>query len=178
MIRWHLPRLAADSRGAAVLELALVAPVLALSVIGIVDMSNAYSRKLALEQGTQRAIELIMQSTKDDTVEGSLKTEVVCQVNGMNTDGTCKTTPITTANVTVTFRLECKDKTTSAITSQTSTDSVAFDALTCPSSSNEARYIEVNVTDKYYPLFPVHFASFTSGDGSYHVAATAGMRTQ
>ncbi len=177
MISATLRRLRQDRRGAVVIELAMVAPVLALTVIGIVDLSNAYSRKLALEQGAQRAIEKIMQTTETDTVEGTLKTEAVCQVNGVNTDGTCKTSPITTADVTVTYRLECKDS-AGTITSQTSTDSTAFDALTCPSSTKEARYIDVNVTDKYTPIFPLHFASFNSGDGTYHISATAGMRTQ
>ena len=44
--------------------MALVAPIFALTVIGIVDMSNAYSRKLGAEQGAQRAIEKIMQTTE------------------------------------------------------------------------------------------------------------------
>ena len=48
-----------DQRGAAVIELALVAPILAVMIIGVVDMSNGYSRKLALEQGSQRAIEKV-----------------------------------------------------------------------------------------------------------------------
>jgi Flp pilus assembly protein TadG len=169
--------LASDKRGAAIIELALVAPVLAVMTIGIVDMSNAFSRKLALEQGAQRAIEKIMQTTEVDTVEGTLKTEAVCQVNGTNTDGTCKTTPITTANVTVTYRLECTDG-AGAISAQTNTDSTVFDSYTCASgTTREARYIEVNVTDKYTPMFPVHFASY-NGDGTYHMSATAGMRTQ
>jgi Flp pilus assembly protein TadG len=173
-----IARLLTDRRGAAVIELALVAPVFALTVIGVVDVSNAYSRKLALEQGAQRAIEKIMQTTETATVETTLKTEAVCQVNGMNADGTCKTSPITASNVTVTYRLECKS-TAGAITSTTlSTDATAFDTLTCSSTEKEQRYLEVNITDKYYPLFPVHFASFTSGDGSYHIAATAGMRTE
>ena len=97
MIRLAFPRLAADQGGAAVIELALIAPVLALTVIGVVDMSNAYSRKLALEQGAQRAVEKIMQTTETSTVENTLTTEAVCQVNGMNADGTCKTSPITSS---------------------------------------------------------------------------------
>ena len=169
--------LVSDERGAAIIELALVAPVLALMTIGIVDMSNAFSRKLALEQGAQRAIEKIMQTTDVDTVEGTLATEAVCQVNGTNTDGTCKTSPITTANVTVTYRLECTNG-AGTITTQTNTDSDLFNAYTCASgTTREARYIEVNVTDKYTPMFPVHFASYNS-DGTYHMSATAGMRTQ
>src|SRR3954471_9820265 len=101
-------QLAANERGEAVIEMAMVAPVLALGVIGIVDMSNAYSRKLALEQGAQRAIEKIQQTTQDDTVDDTLKNEAVCQVDGTDSSGNCiTTTPITTANVTVNYRLEC-----------------------------------------------------------------------
>src|SRR5438093_7613231 len=102
----HVRALAGSDRGAAVIELALVAPVLGLLVIGIVDLSNAFSHKLALEQGAQRAIERIEQTTADTTVEATLKAEVVCQVNGTS-GGTCKTSPITTSDVTVNYRLEC-----------------------------------------------------------------------
>lgn len=174
--RFH--KIASDARGTAVIELALVAPVLALTIIGLVDISNAYSRKLALEQGAQRAIEKIMQTTETSTVETTLKTEAVCQVNGMNSDGTCKTTPITASNVTVTYRLECKSSGGTIASTSVTTDSSAFDALSCGSTEREQRYLEVNVTDKYYPTFPVHFAGFLASDGSYHISATAGMRTQ
>jgi Flp pilus assembly protein TadG len=177
MMRLPYLQLARNERGAVIIELALVAPFLALMVIGIVDMSNAFSRKLALEQGAQRAIEKIMQTTEQDTVEGTLKTEAVCQVNGTNSDGTCKTSPITASNVTVTYRLECTNA-AGTISAQTSTDATAFDAFTCSSGTvAQARYIEVGVTDKYEPMFPVHFASFNT-DGTYHLSATAGMRTQ
>jgi Flp pilus assembly protein TadG len=178
MTRAAISRLLSNERGAAVIELALVAPILALTVIGIVDMSNAYSRKLALEQGAQRAIEKIMQTTETDTVENTLTTEAVCQVNGMNANGTCKTSPITSANVTVTWRLECTDS-GGIVTAQTTSDATTFDSYVCGSgTAKEARYVQVALTDKYSPLFPIHFASFTSGDGTYHLAASAGMRTQ
>jgi Flp pilus assembly protein TadG len=170
------PSLRADNGGAAVIELALIAPVFAIMVVGIIDMSNAYSRKLALEQGAQRAIERIMQSTANDTVEGTLTTEAVCQVNGTNLDGTCGTSPITAADVTVTFRLECKAS-AGTITTQTSTDPVAFDDLFCNVGDTESRYIQVTVNDKYTPMFSIHFLGLNA-DGTYHLSATAGMRTQ
>lgn len=171
-------KLVTDARGAAVVELALVAPVLAVLMIGVIDMSNAYSRKLALEQGAQRAIEKIMQTTEDTTVDATLTNEVLCQVNGTNAGGTCKTSPITASNVTVSYRLECKAA-GGAISTQISTDAVAFDALTCAGGTvSEARYIQVAVTDKYRPMFPVHFGGYNTTDGTYHVSATAGMRTQ
>ena len=178
MMRRHPSLLRADNSGAAVIELALVAPILALTVIGIVDMSNAYSRKLALEQGAQRSIEKVMQTTGTTTVENTIKAEAVCQVNGMNTDGTCKTSPITASNVTVSYRLECTDS-AGSVSTYSSDDSAVFNAYTCGSGTvKEARYIQVALTDKYTPMFPVHFASFSSGDGTYHLSATAGMRTK
>jgi Flp pilus assembly protein TadG len=177
MMTLNLQALRSDQRGAAVIEMALIAPVFALFIIGISDMSNAYTQKLALEQGAQRSIEKVMQTTGLTTVADTIKTEAVCQVNGVNADGTCKAAPITASNVTVTYRLECKDS-GGGLTTQTSTDAVAFDDLECPPTTTEQRYLEVLVEDKYTPIFPVHFASFTAADGTYHLSARAGMRTQ
>ena len=169
----NMQKLLSNERGAAIIELAIIAPIFALMTIGVIDMSNAYSRKLGLEQGAQRAIEKIMQTTQGATVEDTLKNEAVCQVNGTNADGTCKTSPITAANVTVTFRLEC---TNADGTVDVFTDAGA--ATDCASNQTEAQYVSVSVTDKYTPMFPVHFAGLDSSDGTYHISATAGMRTQ
>jgi hypothetical protein len=77
----------------------------------------------------------------------------------------------------VTYRLECTAA-GGAITAQTSTDSDTFNAFTCAAGTlSEARYIEIAVADTYTPMFPIHF-SFIDADGTYHLSATAGMRTQ
>jgi len=168
--------LAANERGAAIIELAIVAPVLALGVIGIVDISNAYSKKLALEQGAQRAIEKIMNTTENATVEATLAEEVKCQVNGGTTTGgvtTCNTSP--TQTITVGWRLDCKTGTTT--TSQTTTDAVTYDGYVTACTGTKAGYVQVTAADKYAPMFPVHFASINSGDSTYHLTATAGTRT-
>jgi Flp pilus assembly protein TadG len=168
-------RLLRNQRGAAVIEMALIAPVLALGVIGIVDVSNAYSRKLALEQGAQRAVEKIMNTTETSTVEATLANEVQCQVNGVNADGTCKTSA--TQAITVTWRLDCTDS-GGTVTTQTTTDSATYDLYTCAAGTvRQARYVQVDVTDKYSPMFPIHFAAFNAGDSTYHLSATAGVRT-
>jgi Flp pilus assembly protein TadG len=171
-----LRRLLANARGAAVIELAIVAPVLALGVIGIVDMSNAYSRKLALEQGAQRAIEKIMNTTENSTVEATLANEVQCQVNGSTTAAgvtTCNTSP--TQAITVTWRLDCTVG--AATTSQTTTTSATYDGYVTACTGTKVGYVQVTVTDKYTPMFPIHFASFNGGDSTYHLSATAGTRT-
>lgn len=177
MKTFGIRKLGCNERGVAVVELALVAPVFALMAIGIVDMSNAFSRKLALEQGAQRAIEKIMQTTGNTTVEATLASEAICQVNGTNADGSCKTSPITASDVTVTFRLECVNS-AGAITTYTNSNSTTLNAIDCPSSDKEQRYIQVALVDRYVPVFPIHFSGFDSGNGSYRITAAAGMRTQ
>jgi Flp pilus assembly protein TadG len=172
-------KLLRDRRGAAVIEMALVAPVLALGVIGIVDVSNAYSRKLALEQGAQRAVEKIMQTTSYTTVEATLANEAICQVNGTTTTNgvtTCNSSPLTLSNVMITWRLHCVSS-TGTVTEQTSNDSATFDTYVCPSNTaSQAKYVQVTLSDYYTPMFPIHFAAFNTSDGTYHLAAVAGMR--
>ena len=106
MIR-QLKQLSRDNSGAAIIELALAAPILAMMVIGVSDISTAYGKKLELEQAAQRAIEKVAQTTGEATPEDTIKKEAVCQFNGTNNDGTCKSAPLTTSNVTVTYSLTC-----------------------------------------------------------------------
>lgn len=172
-----IKQLLRDEEGAALIELGLVAVLLSTMAAGVIDLSSAYSRKLGLEQAAQRAIEKIMQTTGGDTVESTLKNEAVCQVNGTNADGTCKSAPITTANVTVTYRLICRTNAGVEQSNTTKTDPAEFDALTCPSASPVPnRFIEVAIADTFTGIF-VH--KFLSGDGkSIPINAAAGMRTQ
>lgn len=175
MILHRLASLRRDIRGAAVIEMAMVAPVFALGVIGIVDVSNAYSKKLGLEQGAQRAVEKIMNTTETNSVEATLSNEVQCQVNGVNADGTCKTS--NTQTITVNWRLDCTDA-GGAVSSQTTTSSLAYDAFVCGGgTTSQARYVSVTVTDKYSPLFPIHFGGYNTSDSTYHLSASAGVRT-
>jgi len=166
-----------DERGAVLIELALVAPILITMVIGVVDISNAYNQKLALEQGAQRAIEKMQQTSQDKTVDQSVKDEVVCQVNGTETGQggveTCKAGLITTNDVTVTDRLECidPDGTIHAFTG-------AGALVDCGDNQTETRYVSVAVTSLYTPMFPIHFFGYDSTDGGYRINVTAGVRTK
>ena len=67
-----LRKLARNRSGTATIELALCAPILATMVIGVSDISIAYGKKLELEQAAQRAMEKVMQTTGEDTLEPSL----------------------------------------------------------------------------------------------------------
>lgn len=164
-----------DAGGSVTVELALLAPILATMVIGVVDISLAYGQKLELEQGTQRAIEKVMQTTGDTTVGDTLQEEVVCQVNGTNEDGTCATGRVAPEDVTVSYRLEClaDDGTRTSAVEDTAEE---FDALTCGADDREVRYLSVTAVDVYAPMFPLfHWGSHDDG---FHLSATAGVRTQ
>jgi hypothetical protein len=88
-----------------------------------------------------------------------------------------KTSSTCSCTVSVDWRLDCTDG-AGTVTTQTTPHFTVYDDYVCGVGTvREARYVQVTVTDKYTPMFLVHFASFTSSDHSYHIAATAGTRT-
>jgi hypothetical protein len=147
LLRHH----ARDRRGTAVTELAIFAPILAAMVIGIVDMSMAFGRKLSIEQAAQRSIERVMQTTGTATPDETIINEAASQAG------------VPVENVTVTYRLECDET------------HVADYNLECDDGEIEARYLEVTVVDAYEPMFSMHFGPI-GDDGKYHMSAKAGMR--
>lgn len=162
----HIRNLRRDQRGVATIELALFSPILAAMIVGVIDMSNAFSRKLAVEQAAQRAIEKVMQTTGVKSVADTIIDEVAEQANIPDADKASK--------IKVTYSLECD-----GATPQTSNDADTFDTYTCPTGTvREARYIEVEVNDVYKPMFPMHFGAYDSAKQGYPIVATAGMRTK
>lgn len=141
-----------DDRGAAVIELALVAPILALMTMGVIDVSQAFNRKLTLEQAAQRAIEKVMQTTGETTPAETIKKEAAAQGNVSEDD------------VTVSYRLECNGEI-----------EADFDTE-CEPGETEARWLMVTVAGTYEPMFPMHFYG-DEEDKIYRMTAVAGMRT-
>jgi Flp pilus assembly pilin Flp len=141
-----------DRRGTATIELALLAPLLATFIIGVVDLTNAFSRKLAMEQAAQRGIEKIMQTTTDTTVDETIVGEAA---DGAGVDE---------SQVVLDYWLECDG-----------TRKANYDTDTCTGAENEARYITLTITDSYDPMFAVHFAGINA-DGTYHLKAESGIR--
>lgn len=153
-----------EDRGAAIIELAIVAPVIALMTVGVVDLSNGFNTKLKVEQAAQRSVEKVMQTTGVTNVETTIANEAICQFNGTMPNSTvCKTAPLTAANVVVTHRLECNNVVT------TDPD--------CPEDTVESRWIKVTVSTTYTPMFPLKFTGIDA-NGKYDIVASAGMRTK
>ncbi|MBB3764020.1 TadE/TadG family type IV pilus assembly protein [Sphingomicrobium lutaoense] len=143
-----------DERGTSVVEMGMLAPVLATLIIGTSDLALAYSEKLRLEQASQSAIEKVMQRNSDaGTTILTLKVEASQQAN----------VPIT--QVDVDYWLECNG-----------TRQGQYD-VTCPTGQTYARYLQVSIESEYDPMFPAKL--FGANDrGKYPIHGQAGIRTQ
>jgi Flp pilus assembly protein TadG len=127
-------------------------------VIGIVDLSNAYGRKLSLEQAAQRGIEKIMQTTDDDTVDIAVINEIAASAN------------IPVEQVAMTTKLYCTGRTSGAVVEK------AFNEDCNATTEWESRYIEITARDEFTPMFPMTFGA--ADNGKYPMRVKVGMRTQ
>jgi len=149
-------RLLGDERGASIVEMALAAPLLATFLIGMTDLSRAYSAKLQVEQAAQRTVEMVQRNGFTAGTEATLKTEA-------------ETAAGTGSTATVTSALECTSGST--VTSKAYTD-------TCANGESYARYVRVTITKGYTPFFRVKWDRRTSSGSSWTVHGSAGVRTQ
>ena len=149
-----LRNLAADDRGTALIELALAVPILAAALIGMVDLSRAYSEKLKLEQAAQRAIERVMNRQTSSSSYNTLTSEAMAAAG------------VDAADVTIDFWLECNGA------RQSNYDS------SCTSGQAYARYLTVAVQKDFIPSFGTRFFPGANSDGTFTISSEAGIRTQ
>lgn len=159
-MRFRLNRLARDQRGASIIEMGFLLPVLATIVIGVADISRAYSQKLILEQAAYRAIEKVQQYQSTESTYNTLKNEVVAAATAAGF------TDVTASNVTVDYWLECNG------VRQSTYDS------TCSTEPATARWITVDVTHSFTPMFASSKWPGSNSDGTYTLHGRAGLRTQ
>ena len=144
-----------DERGNSFIEMALVTPLLASLLIGMVDISRAVSAKVTLEQAAQRAVEKL-QATDFKT---SNSADVEADAEAAAGDG---------STATVNAWLECDH------------DGVHldYDSGTCPTGSYYARYVQVTVTNTFTPIFGSRFFPGANANGTVNVSGGATLRTQ
>jgi Flp pilus assembly protein TadG len=63
--------LAGDERGVSMVEFAFLLPLLALLVAGIIDLSQGFSHRFALQQALNRSLEIVQANRPDTDSEGS-----------------------------------------------------------------------------------------------------------
>lgn len=147
--------LARNDAGAVTIELALMAPLLGAMLIGLVDLSTAYSNKLRLEQVAQRAIERVQQGGFTTSKETVLEAEAEAEAG-------------TGSDADLTFWLECNGV--------RMTDANAY-TNGCTTGQAYARYVQLDITQPYTPIITARFGASNS-DGTILVRGIAGLRIQ
>lgn len=142
-----------DERGNSAIEMALVLPLLATLLIGMVDLSGGYAVKVTVQQAAQRAIEKVMQTTASKTVIETLKSEAAAGAG------------VAESAVTVDYWLECNGA------------RQAIYDNPCPSGQTYARYLSVEVAKVYDPTLSFKFIG-ANADGTFTIRSKAGLRTQ
>lgn len=159
MIR-QIKSLGRDERGASIIEMGLMLPILASLLIGMVDISRAYSAKLQLEQSAYRAIEMVQQYNTSASTYDTLKAEAASAANNAGF------TSVTASDVAIDYWLECNG------TRQANYDTV------CGSGQTYARWITIDITAKFTPMFSSSKWPGSNTDGTYTLHGKAGLRTQ
>jgi Flp pilus assembly protein TadG len=157
-----LKLLRTDQRGASIVELGLVAPIFGGLLVGMTDISRAYSMKLRLEQAAQRAIETVQQQARSGNNYSALTTEASSAATAAGYSG---------STVTVAYKLECNG------TTNTSTTGAAINA-SCSSGETYARYVTVTISNSYTPMFTASYFPNHNSNGTVTVSGYAGLRVQ
>ena len=145
----------ADERGASLIELALVAPLFAGLLMGMVDISRGYSEKLQLEQAAQRSIERVMQQKMDsgdlvDTLEAEAADAADVPDSAADADSW----------------LECSSNGVSWARTTSSTCSTTY----------YARYVSVSVAKSFTPMFGGRYFPNADSNGAITITGKASMR--
>ena len=151
-IRRWIRALAADARGTSLVEFAAAAPVFALLVVGIGDVSRGFSDRLALQQAANRTIELAHLGTRDPNYN-YLVAEAASAAG------------VPASQVTLVSWLEC-DGTRKE-----------FDD-TCDDDEQIARYITLTINSSFRPAFTSIVYPGARPDGTVPLVAQASLRVQ
>jgi Flp pilus assembly protein TadG len=149
--------LARDERGASVVELALLMPFFAAMVMGVADITRAYSAKYKLEQAAYRAIEKVQQYRDTTTTFSTIQTEATTAATDAG---------FTNPSANIQVWLECNGVAQSDY------------STTCSTGQTTNRWITVDISGDFTPLFASRRWPGSNANGSYTLHGRAGLRTQ
>ena len=156
----HIRSLARDESGASLIEMAMAMPVLASLLIGMVDISRAYSAKLQLEQAAYRAIEKVQQYNTTSSTYNTLKSEAAAAATAAGFTG------VTDDSVVIDFWLECNG-----------TRAADYNSV-CPGNQTYARWVTVDISGTFTPMFASRRWPGANSNGTFTLHGKAGLRTQ
>ena len=139
-----------DGAGTVTIELAMVAPILAAMLIGLIDISHAYSSKLRLEQAAQRTVERVMQNSFKVADAATLKTDAEAAAG-------------TGSTATVTYWLECNGVPKTGGTAE------ANYASGCTDGEQYSRHVQVSIAKSHTALI---------WERTWNITGVAGIRIQ
>ena len=150
-------RLARDERGVSVLEFGLFFPILALMVLGTIDLGRGLATRFALEQAVQRTIEVAALGGRP------LADYTFLQAEAASAAG------VPVANVTLDQWLECNNARQASFSGA------------CPTGQQAARYVTITAFTDYTPVFrsiPLVGRVATASNGKIRLTADSGVRIQ
>jgi len=145
-----LARLGRDRRGTSIIEFALAAPVMAVMLMGLVDVASCYSAQMSIQQAAARSLERLQASGSSDTTY--LRAEAA----------TAAGVPL--SQVTVDSWLECDDARQAAT------------VTSCSAGQTSARYVQVTITSSYEPFFGYSPVGTRDGSGNVALSAASALR--
>ena len=145
-----------ESSGNVTIELALLAPILGAMLIGLIDLSTAYSDKLRLEQVAQRTVEKVMQNSFLVSQVATLEAEAEAAA-GVGSDAT------------VTYWLECD--------AVIQTPMATAYTVGCPEGQQYGRYVQIEITKDYTPMILSSWGG-SNMNGNIELTGMAGIRIQ
>jgi Flp pilus assembly protein TadG len=152
-----LKSLARDESGASIIEMGMLLPFLGAMVIGVADISRAYSAKLKLEQAAYRSIEKVQQYRDTSSTFSTISSEATTAATAAGF-----TSPV----VTIDYFLECDGS-----------RQATYNTM-CTGTATANRWITVDIQAKYTPMFASNKWPGSNADGTYTLHGKAGLRTQ
>lgn len=149
----RLRHLIADQDGTSIVEMGMVLPVLAAMLVGMTDVSRAYSYKLQLEQAAFRSIEKVQQYQTTSSTYDTLQGEAA------------EAAGVSSSDVTVTYWLECNGVVTTYTTN-------------CSNGQTYGRWVQVEIKGTYTPMFKSRRFPGANANGTYTIYGRARIRTQ
>jgi Flp pilus assembly protein TadG len=144
-------RLRSDRRGVSLIEFAAIAPFVGLLIVGVADLGRGYADRFALQQATNRTLELAQQGTR---------------LNDYSfLEAQAETAAGPGADATLTQWLECDGGAAQAFTNS------------CAAGQQMARYVTLEISKPFVPVFTgAGYPKET--DGSIRLKARASLRVQ
>lgn len=157
------PGLMRDERGVSVIEMAFLIPILAFMLLGMVDLANGYTRKMAVENAVNRAMEKVS-VLPVQTDYSFIKTEITTALPSV-TAATITVDPYAMCDTTKmpTFQSECGFR----------ADGTAEEIQ---------RYVRVRVAHRWTPMFNYgafgHYLFKAGSDGKVPLNVETQLRVQ